>query len=417
MYTNHVRCRACNYGPALVPEGIKAADNGEKLIPVFDLGLQPLANSFRSADEMQDGFAPLKVLLCPRCSLAQLSVVVKPEILYANYPYLTSGSVTMQNHFDRLFDDLGVAELNSVVEIGSNDGKLLAHWKAKKPTLKVVGIDPARNLSSLAFQRNIGTVVSVFDKEAARSANAIQPDLVLARHVFCHVHNWEEFILALAEMGGPETRYVIEVPYVRELLDNLEFDTIYHEHLSYLSIKAMEALLAKSPLELDDIREYPIHGGAILLTLRRRGAEIMRHVIVDRYLSMEDFDEERWKRFALDSCNHIMDLTTKVGELAVAGKSVCGYGASAKSTVTINACHFSHRHIRFICDDTPQKQWKFSPGSDIPIVDEGALIRERPDYCVLFAWNWSSEIIAKNNQYLAAGGKFIVPGKTLEIVP
>jgi len=111
--------------------------------------------------------------------------VVRPEILYANYPYLTSGSVTMQNHFDRLFDDLGIGELNSVVEIGSNDGKMLAHWRNRKPTLKVVGIDPARNLSSLAFGRNIGTVVSVFNREAAKAADAIKPELVIARHVFC----------------------------------------------------------------------------------------------------------------------------------------------------------------------------------------------------------------------------------------
>jgi len=203
---------------------------------------------------------------------------------------------------------------------------------------------------------------------------------------------------------------------VRELLDNLEFDTIYHEHLSYLSINAMEALLFKSPLMLDQVREYPIHGGAILLTLIRRGRPNLRHESVDRYLRDENFFKERWDAFKRDCCNHIMDLTTKIGELVVAGKSVCGYGASAKSTVAINLCNFSRRHIRFICDETPQKQWKFSPGSDIPIVDEGALIREQPDYCLLFAWNWASEIIAKNNAYLCAGGKFIVPGKTLEIV-
>ena len=417
MYSNHSRCRACGYGPANVPEGIKAEDNGQRLIPVFDLGLQPLANDFRSEREEQAGFAPLKLLYCPRCSLAQLSVTVKPEILYTNYSYLTSGSVTMQNHFDRLFDDLGICQLNAVVEIGSNDGKMLAHWRHRKPELKVVGVDPARNLAQLAFEKNIGTVVSTFDREAARAANAIQPDLVIARHVFCHAHDWEGFIASLAIMGGPETRYVIEVPYVRELLDKLEFDTIYHEHLSYLSVRAIEALLADSPLALDSIQEYPIHGGAILLTLRRKGYSDTINPVVGRYLSQENFTLERWMEFSKDSCNRILELENRVELLAASQKKVCGFGASAKSTVTLRACHFSRKQIRFVCDNTPQKQWKLSPGSDIPIVDEGALLREQPDYCIIFAWNFADEIIAKNQPYLDAGGKFIVPGKTLQILP
>lgn len=416
MYTNHVRCRACGFGPALVPEGIKSEDNGQKLIPVFDLGLQPLANDFRSDSEEQAGFAPLKVLFCPRCSLAQLSVVVRSDILYSNYAYLTSGSGAMIQHFDRLFDDLGVSQMASVVEIGSNDGKLLEYFRERKPGLKVVGIDPARNLSQLAFGRNIGTVVSVFDKEAARAANAINPDLVLARHVFCHVDDWEEFIASLSLMGHNKTKYVIEVPYVKELLDKVEFDTIYHEHLSYLSIKAVMALLEKSPLILESVREYPIHGGAILLTLRRRGAA-QGDESVGRYLAAEDFTQERWSQFSLEAGNRILDLKKTVDGLVASGKAVCGFGASAKSTVVVNACKFTRKQIRFICDNTPQKQWKLSPGSDIPIVDESALIREQPDYCLLFAWNWKEVVLSQCDRYIKAGGKFIVPGKTLEILP
>lgn len=416
MYTNHVRCRACGYGPPLVPEGIKSADNGQRLIPVFDLGLHPLANDFAGPNDEHAGFAPLKVLFCPRCSLAQLSVVVRPEILYTNYAYVTSNSATMQEHFDKLFDDLEVGTLESVVEIGSNDGRMLHYWRTKKPTLKVVGIDPAQNLSRLAFERNIGTVVSVFNKDAARTANAIVPDLVIARHVFCHVNDWEEFIMSLALMGHEDTRYVIEVPYARELLDRVEFDTIYHEHLSYLSIKAVEALLSKSPLMLERVREYPIHGGAIVLTLRKRISG-QRHESVDRYLSAENFTQERWQEFALASGARITELKNTIQKLINDGKRVCGFGASAKSTVVINACHFTRRQIAFICDDTPQKQWKTSPGSDIPVVDEGALIREQPDYCLLFAWNWRDAVLAKCERYIKTGGKFIVPGKSIEILP
>lgn len=410
MFFQHNRCRACNWGPALAPEGVKTSDNGQRLIPVVDLGLQPLANNFRSDRDEREGFAPLKVLFCPNCSLAQLSVVVRPEILYADYCYLTSGSVTMANHFDRLFDDLGVAELNSIVEIGSNDGKMLAHWRNRKPTLKVVGVDPARNLAQIAFGRNIGTVVSVFNREAARAADAIVPDLVIARHVFCHAHNWEEFIDSLALMGHADTRYVIEVPYVKDLIEKVEWDTQYHEHLSYLSVKSMDALLSKSSLTLNSISEYPIHGGAIVLTLRRRASNTTQHESVNRFLSSENFTVETWTNFAIKMQSSIADLRSTVLTLVNEGKSVCGFGASAKSTVVVNACGFTRREIGFICDNTPQKQWKLSPGTDIQITDEGGLIREMPDYCLLFAWNWATEIIANNQAYLRAGGRFIIPG-------
>jgi novobiocin biosynthesis protein NovU/D-mycarose 3-C-methyltransferase len=407
MYTAHTQCRACGFGSEQAPSGIKSATQSEKLIPVLDLGIQPLANDFRAVGEECAGFAPLQVLFCPRCTLAQLSVVVDPAILYRNYSYVTSPSATMANHFDRLFDDLLVMDAKGVVEIGSNDGRMLARWQQRAGALRVMGIDPAKNLAEIANSQNIPTVNGLFNEETAGVAQSVNPDIVIARHCFCHINDWRAFIDNLARLGHQDTAYCIEVPYVVDLLGRAEFDTIYHEHLSYLSLTAMDQLLRFSPLYLSRVHKYPIHGGAILITLRRRLSPKYPHIAPFEF--KEDITVRSWRMFSVDTNDRISAMHDLMERLYFKAKSVCGFGASAKSTVLINACHLNRNHISFICDSTPQKQYKLSPGTDIPIVDEGALLRELPNFCVVFAWNFFDEIVSKNKAYTDAGGRFINP--------
>lgn len=393
------------------------------MIPVFSLGVQPLANDFHQPIQECAGYAPLEVLFCPKCTLAQLSVVVRPDILYHNYPYITSTSDTIMTHFEALWKSFN-DQCNpfSVVEIGSNDGGFLKFLKSKGAS--VYGIDPSKNLTKIAQDRGIPCLPSVFDYNAAyhaRDTMAVQHDgsdlsLIVARHVFCHIDNWKEFIQNLDILASEHTLICIEVPYVMDTLENLEFDQIYHEHLSYLSITAMEALLKDSPFYLDRVEKFPVHGGVILLYIRRRSefGETVRHLSVDEFLAKEKVTQGlQWQFFSEQCLEKIEDLKDVVGTLLSEGKTVCGFGASAKSTVWINACKLN---LSFICDNTPQKIGLLSPGPGIPIVSESELMASKPDYAILFAWNYRDELISKHKDYLKSGGHFIIPTPHIEIV-
>lgn len=420
MYKNHSRCRACNYGPKLGAEGIKAGPDTQQLVPVFDLGIQPLANDFVGPTEDHSGYAPLKVLCCPRCGLGQLSVVVNPSVLYSHYLYVTSQSDTMRQHFDALYTTLSEqGPLGSLLEIGSNDGALLRHFADK--WVKGLGIDPAENLAEEACNRKVPTIVDNFNRDSSHRANSIRPegfDVILARHVFCHVDNWKEFVDCLAIPSHKDTIVAIEVPYAKDLLDRGEFDTIYHEHLSYLTIRSVVALLKDSPFNLYRIVRYPIHGGAILLMLTRKDSGLYRepHPSVATMLAEENITPESWEPFTTKAHTNINVLKDFVAAQRHAGKRVVGFGASAKSTVFVNACKFTRRDIAFITDTTQGKLWKLSPGTDIPIVDEGAILRELPDYAICFAWNFREFILKNNETARSHGVKFVFPIPSLEIV-
>lgn len=393
MYTLHKACRACG---------------STELIPVFDLGLQNLANDFRREGEEHAGYAPLLVMFCPHCTLSQLSVVVRPEILYANYPYVTSSSATMQAHFQLLIADIRKeTSAESVLEIGSNDGRFLSAMR--DAAYSVSGVEPADNLALISRNNGIQTHNAFFCSTVA----AVLPryDIVIARHVFCHTDNWRDFVLGLGLVSGPETLICIEVPYVLDTLKNCEFDQIYHEHLSFLSIKAMQALLENTPWHVHRVIHYQIHGGAILLMLRHNDS---KNKPVGAF--SENITVEHWERFSIDAKDQINRLASTVRVARCQGKRVAALGASAKSTVWVNACGFTNKDIEFIADNTPQKQATLSPGSDIPIVDESKIMAELPDLVVLFAWNYEQEILEKFSTARAKGVRFIVPAKGIRIV-
>ena len=239
-----------------------------------------MANDFKDDTEERAGYAPLEVMFCPQCHLGQLSVVVRPDILYADYPYVTSRSQMMMDHFDRLITDIEEEKaFGAVVEIGSNDGLFLNHCQNRGASY-VLGVDPARNLAHIAEEHGIHTVCGFFTKgeipDLIRS-KCIDPTVVVARHVFCHVDDWKGFVQGLDQLMTPQTLACIEVPYVGDFLDRGEFDTIYHEHLSYLSLKSVEWLLRNTGLHLHRVIRYKIHGGAVLLMLRRNDSGIPPH--------------------------------------------------------------------------------------------------------------------------------------------
>ena len=424
MFKFHNHCRACGLGkpePSTLKESCAAGpiEQHNQLVPVMDLGLQPLANNFCSATEEHAGYAPLKVMLCPRCGLGQLSVVVNQKDLYSHYFYVTSQSQTMRNHFNVLIDDIKMAcGTGSVVEIGSNDGTLLFQMK-DAGFGPVLGIDPAENLVKKANQNNIPTLCAFFDEETGRSVatNYGKPNVIIARHVFCHIDDWSSVIKGLSALSAPETLIFIEVPYVMDMLDQGEWDTIYHEHLSYLSTSSLQYALKNSNLHIQSVKHYPIHGGAIGVFIRHNEWPKPPESSVQEYLSRETYNNvDNWIKFAQQSEVKAIQLSGLVRNLRSEGKTVVGYGASAKSTVWINACGFTKKDISWVCDSTTMKQYKLCPGTNIPIVDEGALTRDLPDYAICFAWNFLPEIVAKEEIFKNKGGKWITPTPYVQIL-
>ncbi len=770
MYHLRTHCRACGLGKPGV-HGIKSAP-ADKLIEVLDLGIQPLANDFCREGESRAGYAPLKVLFCPRCSLAQLSVVVRPEVLYAHYAYVTSKSAMMRRHFDALWAAIQEErQPKSVLEIGSNDGDFLDYARTHGAE-KVLGVDPAMNLAKAAEARGIPTIPLQFNPETAGTVLGLLGtfDAIVARHVFCHVDNWLGFIRACETVSDDNTLLVIEAPYAGDTLKNCEFDqclppgqtivtesgfkeiqdvaiggkvlthtghfkkvvnvfarpysgdvieiraygqncpllvtpehpvyvlrngkpgfiaaenlkrgdrlikpvvaetvppgasltvkhrmgrsntptitefeinenlcrimgfylaegyyyeckagaaqvefafgksesekqlahecaksisdlgatskvretkygwhvyayghiarllhreigtgaakksvtswmfkecernireivwayirgdgyvyrngnywrastvssdlaqgiallanklgfpasinygkplgmrrihknlqwsiltkppidilirlkqtkkikvscgrthqfgllkqitrrpyngpvhnieveddssyvtvqgavhNCYHEHLSFLTYRAMDALLARTQFQIVSVLHFDIHGGTSALFLRKRGCDFPNQRVVREFIEAENLGLPEWQAFAGKAKHQINDLRSRILEEVGYGNRVAGLGASAKSTVWINACGFSRKEIAFIADNTPGKQLTVSPGTDIPIVDEGAILRELPDYVVLWAWNYRAEVLEKFARARELGVRFIIPVPTIEIV-
>lgn len=415
MFTNHTVCRACGYGAPLTPEGIKANAPTGKLESVFSLGVQPLANDWRKLGQERAGYAPLEVLLCPECNLAQLSVVVDPGVLYRDYPYVTSPSETMKEHFTRLWNDVsGGHAVESVLEIGSNDGTLLAWLRDERGVKTLLGIEPASNLACASRKRGVFTESAFFTAKSAREWH--QPDVILARHVLCHVDDWRDFFRGIETLCRKDTLVCIENPYVADMLAANSFDQIYHEHLSYLSIRSIEAVLKGTNLHLHQINHYPIHGGAIALLIRHNDWEGEPDASVIHALRKEDVGRKAWARFEASTAELRFDLADAISEAHSRGQTVAALGASAKSTVWINACGFTKKDIAWIADSTVGKWYTTVPGTEIPVVDEGAILREMPDYVVMFCWNYVTECLQRNALAREQGVKFIIPIPKVEIV-
>lgn len=375
------------------------------MIPVCDFGVRFLANDFKSDDEPRHGAYPVVVLFCEACSLAQTSAVVSPEVLYDYYSYTTSKSQTMRNHFASLWGEIQhECQARTVLEIGSNTGDLLEYCRDHGAEF-VAGVEPSRNLSDISRSKGICTFTEAYGKNGVYYS--VARDVIIARHVFCHVNDWVGFVASLEADSGPNTVAVIEVPYVLDTLRECQLDQLYLEHTSYLSLHAMSALLKDSAFHIHKVTRYEIHGGAIAIFLRRNDSGIAPHESAARMLAEERITINDWREFTSNACRKIHDLKTSIG--CFFARKVCAFGASAKSSVWIQACGFTKDDIAFICDNTPQKQGCLSPGTDIPIVPESHLTRENADVCINFAWNFHREISEKLKPWIEAGGTLVNP--------
>ncbi|MCK5145256.1 class I SAM-dependent methyltransferase [bacterium] len=386
---------------------------------VLSLGQTPLANSLLDEQypETPEAEFPLELALCTNCSLAQLTETVSPETMFRDYFYFSSFSETMLQHSSNLVDKvIDQQNLNSdsfVVEIASNDGYLLQYYQ--KAGIPVLGFEPALNIAQYARdERSIPTVTEFFTDKAACSLKSERggADVIHAHNVLAHVPDLNGFVNGLKILLNDDGVVVIEVPYVKDLLDKCEFDTIYHEHLCYFSLTALNTLFKQWGLDVVQIERVAIHGGTLRLFIAHTGSEKS-----DESVSALLMEEQLWGVNQLSVYNNFAgrvellkkELLVRLNLLKEEGKSIAAYGAAAKGSTLLNYFGIGREYIDFVVDRNIHKQGHYMPGVHIPIKSPISLIDEMPDYVLLLTWNFVDEIIAQQKEYLERGGRFIIP--------
>lgn len=403
------RCRSCRHG---------------ELLGVLDLGAQPLANAFEHTRELSEHQATyaLEVLHCPECSLVQLSDAVSSELLFRDYAYFSSVIGALVEHArqiaERMIVERSLGPQSLVIELASNDGYLLQHYR--DAGVPVLGIDPAENIAAVANERGIPTRSDFFGLELAEELVREQrPDVVHANNVLAHVADLNGFVEGLALLLGDRGQAVIEVPYLKRLLDDCEFDTIYHEHLCYYSLTAVERLLRRHRLAIETVEQVPIHGGSLRLFVASEdtvtSGETVTALLADEQAWGVD-GSDPYAQFGQRVRSLRAELGELLGKLKAQGSSIAGYGAAAKGSTLLNTFGIGREILEFVADASPHKQGRYMPGIGVPIVAPARMLEDRPDYVLLLAWNFAEEIFAQQQAYSAAGGHFIIPIPAPQIV-
>jgi SAM-dependent methyltransferase len=401
LFTIRTACRSCG---------------GGDLAPILSLGQTPLANALVSDPAAPDVRVPLDVVFCRGCTLVQITEDVSPELLFRDYVYFSSFSDTVLENARALAERfIRDRRPSLVMEIASNDGYLLQHYAARG--VRVLGIEPARNIAAVARAKGIDTIDEFFT--GALAATLPRADIVHANNVLAHVPDLNGFVAGIAQVIGERGMASIEVPYLRELIERVEFDTIYHEHLSYFSLTALDALFARHGLAIAEVERLPIHGGSLRI-VSERGDTSRRSGSVTALLEEErawGVDRiETYKRFGDRVRALCDDLRATLASLKGEGKRIAGYGASAKGTTLLSFARIGAETLDFIADRSTVKQGKLTPGTRIPIVAAEELAGRMPDYVLLLAWNFADEILRQQEEYRRRGGKFIVPLPEVAVV-
>ena len=396
------------------------------LEPILSLGQMPLANRLLLPAQLTEPEPryPLDLAFCPSCALVQITETVPPEILFREYAYFSSFSDTMLQSVEtlvgRLIRERALGPDSLAVEIGSNDGYLLQYYQ--RAGVPVLGIDPAVNVARVAReQRSIPTVAELFDDTLAASlvAEGRQADVIHANNVLAHVANLNGVVRGISLLLKPSGVAVIETPYVRDLVERGEFDTIYHEHLCYYSLTALDALMDRHDLVVRDVERIDMHGGSLRVFVSRkesfeRGPRVRAMLDEERAWGVHTFGF--YKDFAAKVENLRKQLTKLLGDLKKAGRTVGAYGAAAKATTLMNFFGIGADTVAFIADRSTYKQGRYVPGVRVPIVPPEELLAKKPDYCLLTTWNFAKEILAQQSAYREAGGTFIVPIPDVRLV-
>jgi SAM-dependent methyltransferase len=392
----------------------------EDLRTILDLGKTPLANGLLEAVNLQqrEPCFPLLLAFCPKCSLVQITETVPPELLFQNYLYFSSFSDTALNHAReialRMVAERGLELTSRVIEIASNDGYLLQYYK--QVGIPVLGIEPAANIAKVAREKlGIPTLNEFFGHALAKrlSEDGQKADVIHANNVLAHVPDLNGFVAGLCLILKDEGVVVIEVPYVKDMIDHVEFDTIYHEHLSYFSLSALSPLFARHGLAVIDVERLPIHGGSLRVFVGHEKSQTQKSDRVERLLS----EEREWgantfgfyEQFG-GSVQHLKsELLHMLRELKSRGDRIAAYGCSAKGSTLLNYFGIGCETLDFVVDRSTAKQGLYTPGTHLSVLSPEKLLERMPEYALLLTWNFADEIMEQQAEYRRRGGHFIIP--------
>jgi len=394
---------------------------GSKLEHIFvDLGASPLVQSFLSSDKLNqmEPFYPLQVFVCGKCFLVQLQEFVAPENIFSDYLYFASYSDTWLAHAKRYTDEMvrrfPISEKSLVIEIASNDGYLLQYFAEKN--IPVLGVEPAANVAQVAAKKGISSITKFFSRETAKELVAAgkRADLLLGNNVLAHVPDVNDFVEGMKILLKPQGVITMEFPHLMQLMEQNQFDTIYHEHFSYFSFLTVQKIFAAHGLTLFDVEELPTHGGS--LRIYARHAEDSTKPVGQAVTGLCAREEaggyarlETYSRFA----EQVKETKRKLLEFLINakrnGKKIAAYGAAAKGNTLLNYCAIRTDFLDYTVDRSPYKQGMFLPGTRIPVYSPDQIKRTQPDYLLILPWNLKDEIIQQNAYIRDWGGQFVVP--------
>lgn len=405
------KCRACR---------------SENLENFLYLGLMPSVNNFLTSYQLNDPEPkyPLTACFCTDCGMVQTREVVDPKIMYQNYVYISSFSKTMAEHFDVMANSLvercNLNHDSLVVEMGSNDGTLLKIFK--KLGGNVLGIDPAKNLALIANREGIETWDTFFNCKTAKRILKMkgQASLIIGTNVFAHINDLDDVLEGLNLLLSDKGIFVAEFPYLANLISGMQFDTIYHEHLSYFSLKPLTKLFQRFDLELFDVERTPVHGGSVLIFVRKKGIRQDVGESVNELLSLEGklklYELKTFKDFAKKTIIIKKGLRRLLTWLKEQNKRVVGFGAPAKGNILLNYCEIGDQFLDYLTDNIPYKHGLYAPGTHLQVFPEEKIKEDKPDYLLLLPWNFKEEILQKLTDYRKEGGKIIIPVPEVEVI-
>ena len=399
--------------------------NSEKLCQCFKLESTPPANSFIKKEDIlkeQERF-PLEIYFCENCFHVQILDIVDPKILFENYVYVSGTSPIFVKHFEDyanyILKNFPQTENSLIIDIGSNDGTLLQFFKQKGH--KVVGIDPAKEICSKANDQGIETLNGFFNFEYSKKIkeNYGKAGIITANNVFAHIDDLTDFVSGIKQLLSNDGIFVFEVSYLADVIDNLLFDTIYHEHLSYHSVISLVSFFNKNGMELIEANRVETHGGSLRCIVKLKDGKydikesVSNCINLEKKLGLNELDTYRkfFNRLEMKK-NELQKLFEK---LKRDKKTIIGFGAPAKATTFMYQFCINEKIIDCIIDDSPLKQGLFSPGMHIPVYSSEKIYEKKPDYIIILAWNFSQSIMKKHDKFKNNGGHFIIPLPKLEV--